>query len=400
MQIAPGAQEQLEVCPSKNQTMPNGQESPYQVGTLTSAESSGRISALLTHASDPQQPASAIPEDPMRQRSVPNRCAVPAGALHCSRRGWLAQALAGVAGLRLTTWSCFAQQVPGDADEAKEIADVKALALEKRLGRFSENRTMHFLGLGDADAAYCKSAITICEALTKDFLAHFRERGFKLEMPPGRLTVITLKDDASYRAWAGDNPGATVGGHYDPPTNRLVVFDFRNKQEDLATSAERVNLFTLVHEAAHQLSFNTGLLPRNQDVPACIAEGLATYAELWRTKGKGKLGAFNRPRLETLIDRGNGAAAWIPIDKLLTDDDLFDKEETAQAAYAESWLLTNYLLKRGSPQLAKFHVYLAKIAEPQRAKTRAQIAEEVFGSLDELNREIYRSAQKLIREGR
>ena len=65
------------------------------------------------------------------------------------------------------------------------------------------------------------------------------------------------------------------------------------------------------------LSFNTGMLARDRDVPACIAEGLATYAELWQTKGKGKLGTPNRARLSVLLDSGNGGAAWIPIDKLL-----------------------------------------------------------------------------------
>jgi hypothetical protein len=277
---------------------------------------------------------------------------------------------------------------------------VQALAARVGLGRFSENRTTHFLGLGDANADYCKPALAICESLSKDFLIHFRDRGFKLSLPPNRMTVITLKDDASYRAWAGNDPGAIVGGHYDPATNRLVVFDFRNKREALGADAERVNLFTLVHESVHMLSFNSGMLPRDRDVPACIAEGLATYAELWRTKGKGKMGTPNRDRLSALIDRGNGAESWIPIDKLLTDDKLFENDKTAQAAYAESWLLANHLLKRGSPQLAKFHSYLAKIAEPARTKTRLQIAEEELGSMVDLNQDIYRSAQKLIRERR
>ena len=285
-------------------------------------------------------------------------------------------------------------------EEAKEIAEVRALGQKAGLARFPEKRTAHFLGLGDADAVYCKNALAICEALSKDFLSHFRDRGFKLDLPPKRMTVITLKDDASYRAIAGGKPGATVGGHYDRETNRLVVFDFRDKQEELGENAERVNLFTLVHETVHMLSFNTGMLERKGDVPACIAEGLATYAELWRTKGRGKIGTPNRPRLKALIDSGNGASTWIPIDKLLSDDRVFEDEKTEQAAYAESWLLANHLLKRGSPQLTKFHAYLAKIAVPVRAKTRIQIAEDEFGSLDDLNREMYRSAQKLIRDKR
>jgi hypothetical protein len=317
-----------------------------------------------------------------------------------SRRDWLAVAVPSISCLWLATPCTFATQGGVDPQEAKEIADVQALAGRAGLRKFSEYRTTHFLGLGDADSDYSKPALAICESLSKDFLTHFRDRGFKLSLPPNRMTVITLKDDASYRAWAGDNPGATVGGHYDPATNRLVVFDFRNKRADLGASAERVNLFTLVHESVHMLSFNTGMLARDRDVPACIAEGLATYAELWRTKGKGKIGTPNLDRLRVLIDRGNGAETWIPIDKLLTDDKLFENDESAQAAYAESWLLANHLLKRGSPQLARFHAYLAKVAEPARAKTRLQIAEEELGPLVDLNQDIYRSAQKMVRERR
>jgi Protein of unknown function (DUF1570) len=333
----------------------------------------------------------------MRQPSVSNSFPGREQAPHFSRRGWIARAFAAMAGLPLAAGYLHASFMDGGPDEAKEIAQVKALGLKAGLPRFAENHTTHFLGLGDGDAAYCKRALAICESLAKDFLSHFRDRGFnKLSLPPDRMTVITLKDKASYRAFAGENAGATVGGHYDLETNRLVVFDFRDNRADLGTSAERVNLFTLVHEAVHLLSFNTGLLARNRDVPACIAEALATYAELWQVRGKGKMGTPNQPRLRALIDSGNGAAPWIPLDKLLTDDSLFEKEETEQAAYAESWLLANHLLKRASPQLDRFHAYLAKIAEPPRTKTRLQIAEEELGSLDELNREIHRSAQKLI----
>ncbi len=89
-------------------------------------------------------------------------------------------------------------------------------------------------GLGNAPVDYCSNALAICEALSQAFLSHFRERGFKLSLPPHRMTVITLKDAASYRALPGEAPGRIVGGHYDLETNRLVVFDFRPTKEELA----------------------------------------------------------------------------------------------------------------------------------------------------------------------
>ena len=130
----------------------------------------------------------------------------------------------------------------------------------------------------------------ICEPLSDAFLAEFRKLGFKLALPRERMTVITLKNKASYDAYCGVVAGDEVGGHFDLETNRLVVFDFRSKRAELAATAERVNTFTLVHEGMHLLSYNSGLLDRKQDVPAAIAEGLATYGELWRPKGRGKIG--------------------------------------------------------------------------------------------------------------
>ncbi len=44
-------------------------------------------------------------------------------------------------------------------------------------------------------------------------------------------------------------------------------------------ASTRVNTFTLVHEAIHQLTYNTGLLDRQADVPVAISEGLATFGE-------------------------------------------------------------------------------------------------------------------------
>ena len=39
------------------------------------------------------------------------------------------------------------------------------------------------------------------------------------------------------------------------------------------------NISTIMHEVAHQLSFNCGLLNRTSDVPVWLAEGLAVYCE-------------------------------------------------------------------------------------------------------------------------
>src|SRR5262249_40188250 len=100
-----------------------------------------------------------------------------------------------------------------------------------------------------------------------------------------------------------------VTGVYHNPTNRLVVYDYATNASFVRakegadeivsmgrTDLERhgrsvvvgrwmrdrrddVNVSTLMHEVAHQLSFNGGLRNRKGDMPAWLAEGLAMYCE-------------------------------------------------------------------------------------------------------------------------
>ena len=226
------------------------------------------------------------------------------------------------------------------AAEADEITRLEKALEDAKLGPIRRAESGHFLARGDAPESFQREALRQCEALGQAFLAHFRERGFTADFPAGRLTLVILKDQDSYAALLGAAPGKDVGGHYDLETNRLVVFDFRPQAGVERKQAEKINLFTLVHETSHQLSFNTGLLDRGTPVPLCISEGLATYVELWRLGVKNAIGGLNRPRLLALRD----AQDWIPIADLLADDKGFEPA-TEQLAYAESWLLVHHLMR-------------------------------------------------------
>jgi Protein of unknown function (DUF1570) len=280
---------------------------------------------------------------------------------------------------------------PGRATEAEEIAKVEKLARDARLGPLDKARSVHFLAVGDAPESHQSEALTICEALGEAFLVHFRARGFNPEYPEGRLTVIALRDRNSYAALLENAPGMDVGGHYDLETNRLVIFDFRPQQEAVAGQAERVNLFTLVHETAHQLSFNTGILNRQVDLPVSVSEGLATYVELWRPGVKNAIGGVNRPRIEALRQ----AADWIQIGDLLADDTAFEPK-TQQLAYAESWLLVHYLLRSRSLQ-PRFRQFVAEVQVANKATERLRIAEKVLGPLAKLDHELKNEARKYLR---
>jgi hypothetical protein len=294
-----------------------------------------------------------------------------------SRRRWLACSIAGT--LALTARA----EEPKAVDD--EVAQLQELARKARLGPFRTAESEHYLGIGDAPDGQIRAALEVCEALAKSYQEHLRgrDREFAVELPRRKMTVVVLAGPKSYAAFLGEDPGAEVGGHYELDTNRLVTFDFQ-------TSA-RANTFTLVHEATHQLTFNTGLLDRDGDVPVCISEGLAMYAETW-LKSSPKLGQVNRRRLNQLREGGD----WLPIPlaELLTRDGLFDDAATRPAADGESWLLVHYLL-RNKDWTPKFRDYLVAIRSRRDAANRLADAEAHFKPLSKLETNLRKTAPHL-----
>ena len=125
-------------------------------------------------------------------------------------------------------------------------------------------------------------ALELCESLAMSFLKHLEFKGFDVLPPKNRLGVVVLADRASYEAFIGEQVLETEGGLYEPSSGWLVMFDFHKERAKGGKDVRRLNTFTLVHEATHQLTFHIGLLDRKSDVPVAISEGFATYAETWQ----------------------------------------------------------------------------------------------------------------------
>jgi hypothetical protein len=314
-----------------------------------------------------------------------------------TRRNWLAGAavLLGGGALRRR-----AQALGVDESDAV-AARVEERARKGGLGPLRTSVTDHYLGIGDAPDNHRTEALKLCEALSAAYLEHFQEKHFAVAMPPGRLCVVVLKDLASYKAFLGEDPGPGAGGHYDIDPNWLVIFDFRtgaNLPE--GANLERINTFTLVHEATHQLTYNTGLLDRQGDVPVAVSEGLAMYAELWRPGGRSALGMTSKPRLRALVDRAKQGTdeIWFPLERLLVEDALFDNAATRPLADGEAWMLVHHLLKT-TAALPRFRAYLDAIRLRRDASRRLADAREHLGDLDRLNGALRRDAKRLIQGG-
>src|SRR5262249_30700544 len=148
-----------------------------------------------------------------------------------------------------------------------------------------------------------------CETIHADFFRHFRRRGFDAREPAEKLMVAIFDTQKGFSAYAGVEMASAVTGLYHTPSNRLIVYDYgtnrdflegkrrgeelvRGSRSDLERERLSVhvsrhfrdrrddtNVSAIMHEVAHQLSFNAGLLSRTGDTPAWLVEGLAVYCE-------------------------------------------------------------------------------------------------------------------------
>jgi len=305
----------------------------------------------------------------------------PGGRPPWTRRQWLA--VTSLLGLYL----CEARADPPAPADA--LAAARDRATEAGIVPLRASRTDHYAAVGDAPDAYQAEALQICEKLAVAYGDHMKAKGMPVRWPAGKLAVVTLAGRNSYEKFKGEASAKSEGGYYDLGTNRLVVFDFRTTGAPAVGDAQRTNSVTLTHEAMHQLTFNSGLLSRDNDVPIAVSEGLATYGELAPIK-KPTLGQINKPRLAILKDR----PAWIPVESLLTNDELFNDPETEQVAYLESWLLVYHLMK-AEPGRTSFRKYLDAIRTRTDETSRAADAAAAFGPLAKLDATLKQAVKTL-----
>jgi hypothetical protein len=200
------------------------------------------------------------------------------------------------------------------------------------------------------------------EDLYNRFGHYFRVRGFELQTPPYPLVAIVYRNRAEYlraAAASGKPLHPNTLGHYYPDTNRVYLFD-ANAKEGSAEWSE--NAETIIHEATHQMAFNTGVHRRLADQPRWVVEGLATMFEapgVWSERyDHTRADRVNRGRLHGFQDYVAKRRQPGSLVRLLTTDDAFRSD--TDGAYAEAWALSFYLCET-QPRL--YTSYLARTAD-------------------------------------
>lgn len=203
------------------------------------------------------------------------------------------------------------------------------------------------------------------EDLYRWFVHYFSVRGFQLSQPPFPLIGVVCRSRAEfsrYSAGQGAPTGLGVLGYYSLESNRIVLYDIGAGAGDSADWQQ--NASAAIHEATHQTAFNTGIHSRYAPPPLWVAEGLATMFEA--------PGVYNSPYHTRRSDRINHQQLRqfkelvVPrhrpelLPELIASDRPF--RISPEAAYAEAWALTFYLMET---QPGRYADYLARTANHQ-----------------------------------
>jgi hypothetical protein len=198
------------------------------------------------------------------------------------------------------------------------------------------------------------------EQLYGSFLQYFTVRGWRPQEPQFPLVAVVFPSEREFQAYAareGTRLGPGTLGYYSPLSNRVLLYDItKTMQLDWSVNAE-----TIIHEAAHQTAFNTGVHNRFAQPSRWIVEGLGTMFEargVWdSSKYKSQADRINRYRFAAFqkyakTRRQEGALA-----EIVSSDRVFNTD--ADAAYAEAWALT-FFLSETDPR--RYVEYLRKTA--------------------------------------
>ena len=194
--------------------------------------------------------------------------------------------------------------------------------------------------------------------------------------PSNRVTVYVVSSEREVRRLFGDG-GRYVGGFYVPRASGsfAIVPKVQVRKGDLAFS-----MITLLHEYAHHFTIANSAFP----MPRWMGEGAAEFFASAQFPREGGI-ALGRP-----AQHRAGELFWA---KDVKARQLLDPDSSSEGTnkgfdsfYGKSWLLYHYLVfdeaRRG--QLRRYLVEMA------RGKSSIEAGEEVFGDLDQLEKELDR----------
>jgi Protein of unknown function (DUF1570) len=289
--------------------------------------------------------------------------------------------------------------VPMNADE------LSADLLRQVPPGFEVHHTQHYVLVTNSTEEYAEFCGQLLEKVCAEYFEFCLEHELPVAPPSGPLPVIIFHATAEFQEFAlRQHPETSfedTPGYYSIRENQMLLTDL-TRDRSLRNSAsirkrladQPLQVATVVHEAVHQLAFNTGLQVRLGDNPLWLTEGLAMYFEpamprsslLWSRPG-----VVNVRHHQTFLRTGTEQQPAIPFSQLVGTDTSFLNADSVASAYAGGWALTTWVVKNHRSGLKKYFEKLAARKPLQPVSPAERVAEfrEAFGkSPDEMHRDV------------
>jgi Protein of unknown function (DUF1570) len=288
-------------------------------------------------------------------------------------------------------WTLQPAQIVDRKSDDTAFVPIDATEMERRLLQelpqgFAVFRTGHYIIAFNSDEAYAKQVGGLFEQLYKGFFTYWDNLGWTLPEPDFPLVGIVLRDTEAFRAYAGAEIGERANeviGYYHLGTNRMTTYRVPNLER---------NVSTIIHEATHQLAYNCEMQRRFADNPMWVSEGLATFFEAPDLRNPAKWRNIGRVN-EVNLERWSRYLPNRPQESLVTllsDDARYQNAASAEAAYAEGWALTYFLIKTKRKEYVEYLKQLSegKLLAELTQRQRIDTFEKAFGeTLQEVDKQ-------------
>jgi hypothetical protein len=193
------------------------------------------------------------------------------------------------------------------------------------------------------------------EELYRSFVHYFQVRSWRVPESRFPLVAVVFPTKVQYMEYArrtGSAVSADTLGYYSPVSNRILMYD----TESVRGGSEKMNMETILHEAAHQTAFNTGIHDRQYSPPRWVCEGLGTlfeapgvFAPREHPRQSDRLNVYRLERFATYLKRRQSRGA---LAEFIATDRLFESD--TDAAYAEAWALSFFLAETRPKQYVQY----------------------------------------------
>ena len=298
--------------------------------------------------------------------------------------------------------------------------------LKKAFPGMSVHLTRHFIILFNTNEPWARNRAALLEKAHDVYFATFRRVGFRPLPLNERLVCVLYADHDDYLKYARDADNVEMGwsaGYFSTRTNRIVYFDDRDspmfkdmvkKKQRLEQQADALraqiktasiernhalvmelrqrlkpvnkqltwyrnrheaiaklgNASKTVHEAVHQLVFNSSLQSPEVRYPLWISEGLATNFETDNpAKPFGPLhpNGYRRYAIQTHLEKGGELIAldeFVRLTRVPSED-----AQQTQLIYNQAWALFGFVFRYHREELKAYLAAAMQLPPGERTAT-------------------------------